>query len=84
MRDPEASAMLPNLAAGLISILFAITIDSLDLNSSKDLNLEILHRSEPIIAVPPPTIPKRKSGNHHVNILKYCFIFCLLFLIYYL
>uniref|UniRef100_A0A6M2DGY4 Putative sorting nexin-29 n=1 Tax=Xenopsylla cheopis TaxID=163159 RepID=A0A6M2DGY4_XENCH len=66
MRDTESSAMLPNLAAGLGSILFALTIESVDLNSSKDLSLESLPRSEPIIAVPPATIPKKISRNHHI------------------
>lgn len=52
---------------GLGSILFALTIESVDLNSSKDLSLESLPRSEPIIAVPPATIPKKISRNHHVT-----------------
>ncbi|GAB0093252.1 sorting nexin-29 [Sergentomyia squamirostris] len=64
MRDEEASNLLPTLAAGLSSILFAITVDSPNLNVQSRREM----KTEPIIAVPRPvhvTAP-RKSQKHQV------------------
>ncbi|XP_055712399.1 sorting nexin-29 [Phlebotomus papatasi] len=62
MRDEESTNLLPNLAAGLSSILFAITVDSPDLNVQSRREM----KTEPIIAVPRPIRPIRKNGKHQV------------------
>ncbi|XP_063225758.1 sorting nexin-29 [Bacillus rossius redtenbacheri] len=67
--DQEKSSMLPVMAAGLGSILFAISIDNTDLNQgvscnggSDPLMVPNLTRSEPIIASSAPDPgPKRRS-----------------------
>ncbi|XP_059618479.1 sorting nexin-29 [Phlebotomus argentipes] len=64
IRDEEASNLLPTLAAGLSSILFAITVDSPDVNMMARRELKV----EPIIAVPKPVQPHpiRKPHKHQV------------------
>lgn len=54
IRDTEASNLLPSIAAGLGSILFAITVDCPELNvAPPSESIPILQRrQEPIIAVP--------------------------------
>ncbi|XP_066961541.1 sorting nexin-29 [Macrobrachium rosenbergii] len=51
LRDFERAAMLPNLAAGLDSILFAINIDNSDLNGIT--SSEVKQKTEPALAVKP-------------------------------
>lgn len=53
LRDSEKSPMLPNMAAGLGSILFAISIDKPELNSSSPHNIESpIYYTEPVIEAP--------------------------------
>lgn len=55
LRDQEKSTMLPNMAAGLASILFAVSIDKPELNSGAPHRLDTLKtKAEPIISVPAP------------------------------
>lgn len=57
LRDGEFAGLLPNMAAGLRTILFAISIDSPELNApTKVRPIKV----EPIIAAPPPAPPARK------------------------
>nr|CAI5849692.1 unnamed protein product [Callosobruchus analis] len=61
LRDDEKNSMLPNMAAGLTSILFAISIDKPELNSGiarRPTALKV--KAEPIIEAP---IPGKKE-NH--------------------
>ncbi|XP_026671043.1 sorting nexin-29 isoform X2 [Ceratina calcarata] len=63
--DQEKSAVLPNVAAGLGSILFAIRIDNEELDNnlkSKEIEKRKVSLSEPIISstIPGPT-PKQKQ-----------------------
>ncbi|XP_076063088.1 sorting nexin-29-like isoform X2 [Oratosquilla oratoria] len=61
LRDQERAAMLPTLAAGLDSILFAINIDNHNLNGDGDGRT----RSEPILCTqnePEPQIVSNQSG----------------------
>ncbi|XP_066143026.1 sorting nexin-29 isoform X2 [Euwallacea fornicatus] len=61
LRDEDRNSMLPNMAAGLGSILFAISIDKLEFNVSiAPRPVLINHRDEPVIAVP---IPDNKIRN---------------------
>ncbi|XP_044754864.1 sorting nexin-29 [Coccinella septempunctata] len=54
LRDHEKSSMLPNMAAGLAAILFAISIDKVELNdlNSQQKLLSGLSKSEPVIEAP--------------------------------
>ncbi|KDR23144.1 sorting nexin-29 isoform X2 [Zootermopsis nevadensis] len=58
--DQERSSMLPTMAAGLGSILFAISIDNADLNQLSHAHCDVeplvpsLMRSEPVIAASDP------------------------------
>uniref|UniRef100_A0A8D8C8W0 Sorting nexin-29 n=2 Tax=Culex pipiens TaxID=7175 RepID=A0A8D8C8W0_CULPI len=57
IRDGEFAGLLPNMAAGLRTILFAISIDAPELNApTKVRPIKV----EPIIAAPPPAPPARK------------------------
>ncbi|XP_050512824.1 sorting nexin-29 isoform X1 [Diabrotica virgifera virgifera] len=66
LRDEEKNSMLPNMAAGLNSILFAISIDKPEFNSGVTLRKEVYRcKAEPIIEAPIPDNrvkekPKRK------------------------
>lgn len=62
MRDGEITSLLPNMAAGLSTILFAISIDTPELNAPTRVKPE---KVEPIIATQPPTGPVRK-----VNVIQ--------------
>lgn len=69
LRDAEASHMLPSMAAGLSAILFAITIDSPDLNLAKLLKES---RPEPIVAAPaPPEATPRKPRPVNRQIIDF-------------
>ncbi|XP_054010336.1 sorting nexin-29 [Hylaeus anthracinus] len=64
--DQERSAVLPNVAAGLGSILFAISVDNEELDNNlrdKDMEKQKVSLSEPIIssAVPGPTLKQQKQ-----------------------
>lgn len=53
LRDQEKSNMLPNMAAGVGSILFAVNIDKPDLNSGIPPRVDKLKsKAEPIIEAP--------------------------------
>ncbi|KAH0808928.1 hypothetical protein GEV33_013862 [Tenebrio molitor] len=53
LRDQEKSSMLPNMAAGVGSILFAVSIDKPELNSGVSHRIENLKsKAEPIIEAP--------------------------------
>ncbi|XP_045474345.1 sorting nexin-29 isoform X2 [Harmonia axyridis] len=54
LRDHEKNSMLPNMAAGLAAILFAISIDKAELNdlNSQQKLLSGLSKSEPVIEAP--------------------------------
>ncbi|XP_074026375.1 sorting nexin-29 [Leptinotarsa decemlineata] len=59
LRDEEKNSMLPNMAAGLNSILFAISIDKPDLNSGVTPRPEVhKNKVEPIIET---TVPENKD-----------------------
>lgn len=47
--NQEKSAMLPNMAAGLGPILFAISIDKPELNNGESTLNKLKNQSEPII-----------------------------------
>lgn len=64
MRDPEITHLLSTMAAGLGAILFAITIDTPDLNTPSRLN-ELW--PEPVIAAP---IPIKTSTNRKSTVIK--------------
>ncbi|XP_062533806.1 sorting nexin-29-like [Armigeres subalbatus] len=57
MRDGEITGLLPNMAAGLSTILFAVSIDAPELNAPTRAKPEMV---EPIIATQPPAGPARK------------------------
>ncbi|XP_050344727.1 sorting nexin-29-like isoform X1 [Nymphalis io] len=57
VRSPEAS-FLPSVAAGLSSVLFALSIDRAELNESQQLNQ--VNKSELVIPLPTPI---KTSGN---------------------
>ncbi|XP_063821705.1 sorting nexin-29 [Ostrinia nubilalis] len=57
VRDTEASNLLPNMASGLSSILFALSIDRPELNESQQTNQ--ISRAEHVIPLPTPV----KSSN---------------------
>ncbi|XP_055586318.1 sorting nexin-29 [Uranotaenia lowii] len=59
MRDPEITGLLPNMAAGLSTILFAIAIDAPELNAPTRL---VPEKTEPIIATQPPAGRVRKTN----------------------
>ncbi|XP_014678588.1 PREDICTED: sorting nexin-29-like [Priapulus caudatus] len=60
--DQERSSMLPVMAAGLGSILFAINIDNEDLNGNQQpLPLSSMDRQRPAISHPPPFSPEPKA-----------------------
>ncbi|CAH1999940.1 unnamed protein product [Acanthoscelides obtectus] len=60
LRDDEKNSMLPNMAAGLASILFAISIDKPELNSGIARRPAALKaKAEPIIEAP---IPDKKES----------------------
>lgn len=74
--DQERSAVLPNVAAGLGSILFAIRIDNEELDSNlkgKEIEKQKVSLSEPIISstIPGPTLKqqkqKRKVPTHIIS-----------------
>ncbi|XP_053625369.1 sorting nexin-29 [Plodia interpunctella] len=52
VRDPESSNLLPNMAAGLSSILFALSIDRAELNDSQHASQ--INKAEPVIPLPMP------------------------------
>ncbi|KAM3963382.1 sorting nexin-29 [Aphomia sociella] len=56
VRDPESSNLLPNMAAGLSSVLFALSIDRSELNESQQTNQM---KAEHVIPLPTPV----KSSN---------------------
>lgn len=61
LRDEDKNSMLPNMAAGLNSILFAINIDKAELNSGVSLRRETVKcKAEPIIEAP---IPENKGKS---------------------
>lgn len=62
MRDAEITGLLPNMAAGLSTILFAVSIDAPELNAPTRAKPEVV---EPIIATKPPSGPARK-----VNVIQ--------------
>ncbi|XP_055617581.1 sorting nexin-29 [Toxorhynchites rutilus septentrionalis] len=59
MRDPEIVSLLPNMAAGLSTILFAISVDAPELNAAIKVKVE---KAEPIIATRAPAGPARKMN----------------------
>lgn len=62
MRDDEMTSLLPSMAAGLGSILFAVTVDCPELNAPPK-NRDF--RPEPVIAVKSPVAPLKK-----INLIK--------------
>lgn len=62
LRDEDKNSMLPNMAAGLGSILFAISIDKPEFNSSVvPRSNAISLKEEPIIQVPIPDNQEKKK-----------------------
>uniref|UniRef100_A0A182J7H1 Sorting nexin-29 n=1 Tax=Anopheles atroparvus TaxID=41427 RepID=A0A182J7H1_ANOAO len=69
LRDGEVQSLLPNMAAGLSTILFAIAIDTPELNvAAKSRALE--EKPEPIIATRRPVGPVRKINAVKREILE--------------
>ncbi|PSN44498.1 hypothetical protein C0J52_09063 [Blattella germanica] len=70
LMDQERSSMLPTMAAGLGSILFAISIDNTDLNQPSSTQCDAeplipsLTRSEPVIAASEPDPSSKKKSEH--------------------
>lgn len=64
MRDPEATNLLPSIAAGLGTILFAVLVDNGALNERIAALAELREhlRPEPIIVAPPPAT-RVKAGH---------------------
>lgn len=55
LRDQEKNNLLPTMAAGLISILFAVSIDKPELNSDIPRRPDSFKaKIEPVIEAPPP------------------------------
>lgn len=70
MRDNEATNLLPSIAAGLGSILFAITVDSRELNTLTVAEYKN-RSSEIIIAVPAVTKERKSTGNKRTQIISF-------------
>ncbi|CAH0555655.1 unnamed protein product [Brassicogethes aeneus] len=68
LRDQEKSSLLPNMAAGLCSILFAVSIDKPELNSGiAHRNDHLRSKAEPIIEAPVLTDrPTQRKKNKKV------------------
>lgn len=62
MRDNEATNLLPSIAAGLGSILFAITVDCPDLNTYSVAEYKPGKRSDEII-IAVPTVPQERKDR---------------------
>lgn len=60
MRDDEATNLLPSIAGGLDSILFAVTVDCPELNVCTVVTDS---RTEPIISTPHPAEPSTSSSS---------------------
>ncbi|KAJ8725592.1 hypothetical protein PYW08_003775 [Mythimna loreyi] len=58
VRDPEISHLLPNMAAGLSTVLFALSIDRPELNDSQQANHS--NKAEHVIPLP---MPVKSSSN---------------------
>ncbi|CAL7950089.1 unnamed protein product [Xylocopa violacea] len=74
--DQERSAVLPNVAAGLGSILFAIRIDNEELDNnlkSKEMEKQKVSLSEPIIstAIPGPTSKQKQRKKVPTHIISF-------------
>ncbi|XP_055534917.1 sorting nexin-29 [Wyeomyia smithii] len=67
IRDKEITGLLPDMAAGLSTILFAIAIDAPELNAVIKIKPE---KSEPIIATQRPANPARKINIVQREILE--------------
>lgn len=68
LRDQERAAMLPNLAAGLDSILFAINIDNVGLNGGSQSELRIKHEVTPNVKPEPEAqIAASADASHAGN-----------------
>ncbi|ENN75472.1 hypothetical protein YQE_08021, partial [Dendroctonus ponderosae] len=68
LRDEDRNSMLPNMAAGLGSILFAISIDKVEFNTSiVPRPMLVGHREEPVIKVP---IPDRKDNKSRRKVAR--------------
>ncbi|EAT39663.1 AAEL008530-PA [Aedes aegypti] len=65
MRDGEITSLLPNMAAGLSTILFAISIDTTELNTPTWVKPV---KVEPVIATQPPAGRVRKVNVRTTNI----------------
>ncbi|XP_058064524.1 sorting nexin-29 [Anopheles bellator] len=70
MRDVEVQSLLPNVATGLDSILFAIAIDVPELNIRSLYGHRVEQRCEPIIVTHPPAGPVRKINAVERKILE--------------
>ncbi|KAJ4437081.1 hypothetical protein ANN_17216, partial [Periplaneta americana] len=68
--DQERSSMLPTMAAGLGSILFAISIDNTELNHTSSTHCDAdplvpsLTRSEPVIPASDPDTNSKRRPDH--------------------
>lgn len=64
MRDSEATSLLPNMAAGLMCVLFALSIDKAELNEIQPVLPQGIVPVEPVIALKTPMMKanlKKKS-----------------------
>ncbi|XP_043792694.1 sorting nexin-29 isoform X2 [Apis laboriosa] len=74
--DQERSAVLPNVAAGLGSILFAIRIDNEELDNNlkgREMDKQKVSLSEPIISssIPGPTLKQKQRKKVPVHIISF-------------
>ncbi|XP_016767929.1 sorting nexin-29 isoform X3 [Apis mellifera] len=74
--DQERSAVLPNVAAGLGSILFAIRIDNEELDNNlkgREMDKQKVSLSEPIISssIPGPTSKQKQRKKVPVHIISF-------------
>ncbi|XP_035902647.1 sorting nexin-29-like [Anopheles stephensi] len=70
LRQPEVQSLLPNVAAGLGTILFAIVIDRPELNRIGTGRAVLEPKPEPIIATRRPIGPARKVNAVQREILE--------------
>ncbi|KAH1009317.1 hypothetical protein HUJ04_001689 [Dendroctonus ponderosae] len=71
LRDEDRNSMLPNMAAGLGSILFAISIDKVEFNTSiVPRPMLVGHREEPVIKVPIPGNKDRKDNKSRRKVAR--------------
>ncbi|KAJ0180475.1 hypothetical protein K1T71_003879 [Dendrolimus kikuchii] len=65
LRDPEIYNLVPNMAAGLSSILFALSIDRPELNESQQVTQ--VYKAEHVIPLPMPVKPSTNGKRKPIR-----------------